>query len=84
MTEDNNGRPWPGKCAMFNRFIRSDDGAITVDWVVLTAAIVGIGTAVSASVSGGVLTLSGDVSTELEDTQVGSGSGAATVAFGAG
>jgi Flp pilus assembly pilin Flp len=27
----------------FRKFINSEDGAITVDWVVLTAAIVGLG-----------------------------------------
>lgn len=28
---------------MFLDFVGNDDGAITVDWVVLTAAVVGIG-----------------------------------------
>lgn len=30
----------------FIEFIRSEDGAVTVDWVVLTAAVVGLGVAV--------------------------------------
>ncbi len=34
-------------------FARDEDGAVTVDWVVLTAAIVGLGIAVLTSVSTG-------------------------------
>ena len=51
-------------------FSRDEDGAVTVDWVVLTAAIVGLGVAVLASVSGGVTKLSGKITTELTDTTV--------------
>ena len=36
-------------------FLKDEDGAVTVDWVVLTAAIVGLGVAVIASVSAGAL-----------------------------
>ena len=35
--------------------LRNEDGAVTVDWVVLTAAIVGLGIAVIASVANGAL-----------------------------
>jgi Flp pilus assembly pilin Flp len=35
---------------LFKRFKKDEDGAVTVDWVVLTAAIVGLGVAVIASV----------------------------------
>jgi Flp pilus assembly pilin Flp len=35
---------------IFKRFEKDEDGAVTVDWVVLTAAIVGLGVAVIASV----------------------------------
>ena len=31
---------------MLKQFIQSEDGAVTVDWVVLTAAIAGLGLAV--------------------------------------
>ncbi|MBF9034091.1 hypothetical protein HKCCE2091_07555 [Rhodobacterales bacterium HKCCE2091] len=51
--------------AIFKNFVASESGAVTVDWVVLTAAIVGLGLAVMAVVSGGVADLSGDISTEL-------------------
>lgn len=38
-------------------FMREEDGAITVDWVVLTAAIIGLGLAVLASVGDGTMSL---------------------------
>ncbi len=49
-------------------FSRDEDGAVTVDWVVLTAAIVGLGIAVITSVSGGVKNLGGQITTELSQT----------------
>ena len=39
---------------LVNNFARDEDGAVTVDWVVLTAAIVGLGIAVLASVGGSI------------------------------
>ena len=48
-----------------NAFIADESGAVTVDWVVLTAALVGLGLAVMAVVSGGVEDLSGDISNSL-------------------
>ena len=46
-------------------FSRDEDGAVTVDWVVLTAAIVGLGIAVLTSVSGGTTSLADKISGEL-------------------
>jgi Flp pilus assembly pilin Flp len=46
-------------------FVSGESGAVTVDWVVLTAAIVGLGLAVMAVVSSGVENLSGDINTQL-------------------
>ena len=43
---------------------------MTVDWVVLTAAIVGLGLAVMAVVSSGVENLSGDIQTQLTDQTI--------------
>ncbi|MGR3436715.1 MAG: pilus assembly protein [Shimia sp.] len=54
---------------MLNQFktFRADEvGAVTVDWVVLTAAIVGLGIAVLTTVSGGVQDLAGDIDTQLK------------------
>jgi len=46
-------------------FKNDESGAVTVDWVVLTAAIVGLGIAVLAAVSNGVDNLSNDINTQL-------------------
>jgi hypothetical protein len=47
-------------------FGKDEDGAVTVDWVVLTAALVGLGIAVLAAVETGLADLSGDISSELQ------------------
>jgi Flp pilus assembly pilin Flp len=49
-------------------FITSESGAVTVDWVVLTAALVGLGIAVMSVVSGGVENLSTDIGQQLANT----------------
>ncbi len=54
---------------LFN-FLKNEDGAVTVDWVVLTAAIVGLAIAVLASVSGGVTSLSDKISSNLENQEI--------------
>ena len=46
-------------------FRADEDGAVTVDWVVLTAAIVGLGIAVLASVRTGATTMGTGIKTEL-------------------
>ena len=46
-------------------FRNDEDGAVTVDWVVLTAAIVGLGIAVLTSVGGGTTALSDKISSSL-------------------
>ncbi|MDF1872265.1 hypothetical protein [Vannielia sp.] len=51
-------------------FRNDEDGAVTVDWVVLTAAIVGLGIAVLASVSDGVTSLAGKISGELNGMSI--------------
>ncbi|CUH08469.1 hypothetical protein JSE7799_00062 [Jannaschia seosinensis] len=48
-------------------FRNDEAGAVTVDWVVLTAALVGLGLAVLSVMSGGVETLSGEMSTSLTE-----------------
>ena len=57
---------------LFNQFFADESGAVTVDWVVLTAAIVGLGIAVLTSVSGGTTTLAGTISSELSGMDVSS------------
>ena len=54
---------------LFN-FLKNEDGAVTVDWVVLTAAIVGLGIAVMASVGDGTTQLSDKISSNLANQQI--------------
>jgi len=53
-------------------FSRDESGAVTVDWVVLTAAIVGLGIAVLTSVSGGTTSLANKISNEINNMSVSS------------
>lgn len=53
-------------------FLKSEGGAVTVDWVVLTAAIAGLGLAALAVVSGGVEDLSDDTAVQLASVDIGS------------
>ncbi len=49
----------------FKRFKNDESGAVTVDWVVLTAAIVGLGMVAYPLVSGGVSTKATAIKTSL-------------------
>jgi len=53
------------------KFAKEEDGAVTVDWVVLTAAVVGLGVAGVATVQGGINTLSGTIETNLNGASTG-------------
>ena len=55
---------------LFNAFLKDESGAVTVDWVVLTAAIVGLGIAVLTSVGGGTVTLADKVSSHMASKDV--------------
>ena len=57
--------------ALIKNFVASEAGAVTVDWVVLTAALVGLGLAVMAVVSDGVGVLSNEIADELAETDPG-------------
>lgn len=46
-------------------FFASENGAVAVDWVVMTAGLVGLGLATSSVVSGGVSNASNDISAAL-------------------
>jgi len=54
----------------FKTFARDESGAVTVDWVVLTAAIVGLGLAVISSVRTGTSDLAGAIETSLSNATV--------------
>ena len=55
---------------MIKTFKVDEDGAVTVDWVVLTAAIVGLGIAVLTSVSGGTTSLADKISSTLSGMSI--------------
>lgn len=54
---------------MANMFYE-ESGAVTVDWVVLTAALVGLGLATMSVVSSGVQDLSTDIDVQLTNTPI--------------
>ncbi len=56
---------------LFKNFKNDESGAVTVDWVVLTAALVLVGGTVLTAVSGGMENLAGDIQTQLSDTALG-------------
>lgn len=55
---------------MVRRFLADDAGAVTVDWVLLTAGMVGLGLATMAVVTGGIESLSGETSDQLSGTAI--------------
>ena len=50
---------------IFKSFANDEAGAVTVDWVVLTAAIVGLGMVVMTTVGGGIEGLSKKVADDV-------------------
>jgi Flp pilus assembly pilin Flp len=53
-----------------SRFLRDESGAVTVDWVVLTAATVGLGIASVGAVRLGVGNMGGNISASLSNAYV--------------
>jgi Flp pilus assembly pilin Flp len=53
----------------FSAFLKDEAGAVTVDWVVLTAAIVGLGLLVFNFVRPAVSNLAQGIGAELGDAQ---------------
>ena len=51
-------------------FTVSDEGAVTVDWVVLTAAIVTLGITVMLSVGGSTTDLADDIGAAIDDAGI--------------
>ncbi|NNE86701.1 MAG: hypothetical protein HKN27_01385 [Silicimonas sp.] len=49
------------------QFLNAEDGAITVDWVVLTAAIIGLGLVVVTIIAAGTTNVSSGVGASLND-----------------
>ncbi|MBF9043199.1 hypothetical protein HKCCE4037_07670 [Rhodobacterales bacterium HKCCE4037] len=59
-------------------FIADESGAVTVDWVVLTAGLVGLGLATIAIASGGVENLSNDTGQTLANMEIRTSFGSVT------
>ncbi len=55
------------------KFRKEEDGAVTVDWVVLTAAVVGLGVAGVSTVQTGVGSLAGTISSGVSTKTVSNG-----------
>ena len=53
---------------LINAFVKDEDGAVTVDWVVLTAAVVGIAIAVAFTIEQGLNAAATDIGEALTDT----------------
>ena len=49
----------------FSAFLNDETGAVTVDWVVLTAAVVGLGLVIFTAIRPSVSTLATDIGNEI-------------------
>jgi len=56
---------------LFKKFHADESGAVTVDWVVLTAAIVGLGMVVMKTVGGGIEGLGNSIVSDLQGRAAG-------------
>lgn len=56
-----------------SRFHTREEGAVTVDWVVITSAVVGMGLMVLLTISSGAKTYAMKVNTEVENIDVAGG-----------
>ena len=59
---------------LIKNFRNDEDGAVTVDWVVLTAAIVGLGIVVMNTVGGGITKSATALTSNLNTAVTGSAS----------
>ncbi|MBA3910197.1 MAG: hypothetical protein C0524_09995 [Rhodobacter sp.] len=50
----------------FSAFLKDEAGAVTVDWVVLTAAVVGLGLVVFTYIQPAISTLASDIGDEVD------------------
>lgn len=57
----------------FEQFLKDEGGAVTVDWVVLTAAVVGLGVAAVDTVEEGINALASDIATAISTKAVDNG-----------
>lgn len=55
---------------LVRNYLHCEDGAVTVDWVVLTAAVLGLGMVVVLTISGGVTNTSDSLGANLNSGTV--------------
>ncbi len=55
---------------MIKNFAANESGAVTVDWVVLTAAVVGLGLAVLSLIKGKTETLTNKIGSAMDSMSV--------------
>ena len=60
-------------CLLLKNFCADDTGAITVDWVVLSAAIIGLGMLILIPIAFATDSMSGKVSTDVSGLNSGYG-----------
>jgi Flp pilus assembly pilin Flp len=53
----------------FSAFLKDEAGAVTVDWVVLTAAVVGLGLLIFTFIRPGVSSLAEAIETEMGESE---------------
>lgn len=58
-------------------FRKDEDGAVTVDWVVLTAAVIGLAAVAYQQIEGGATSLAEDVDTALSTATISTGDNSA-------
>ncbi len=63
-------------------FRKDEDGAVTVDWVVLTAAVIGLGTVAYQQIANGAQGMATDVNTALSSATLNTGTSDGTTAGG--
>jgi hypothetical protein len=56
---------------LVGKFFKDNSGAVTVDWVVLTAAIVGLGMVVIIPIADGTDSMSAKTASYIDDVPVG-------------
>jgi Flp pilus assembly pilin Flp len=61
------------------RFLRSESGAVTVDWIVLSSVVIGVGVVVASMVGGGTQSLTSRINEQLATAQPDGGSAATVI-----
>ena len=56
---------------LIEAFVKDEIGAVTVDWVVLTAGIVGLGIVVTNQIGASVVTVGTNIASNVQATTVG-------------